>query len=100
MKVGISGLILPLWIMSGVLWPLESIPHYFRYISDLSPLTQPLDALRSVMLRGWTYSQPSVIQGYLVSLVYISIITSLNVLLFTKFSDKAFKLNIWSFTYK
>ncbi|CAG2121138.1 unnamed protein product, partial [Medioppia subpectinata] len=57
--VGLSGLMLPLWIMSGVLWPLESIPTYFRYISDLSPITLPLDGLRSIMFRGWSYTRPT-----------------------------------------
>lgn len=98
-KVGLSGLMFPIWIMSGVLWPLESIPTYFRYMSDLSPITLPLDALRSMMLRGWPMSETSVMVGYLVTIAYISVTAVFNYVLFDKFSDRAFKLNIWNFNY-
>ena len=98
--MGLSGLMLPLWIMSGVLWPLESIPHYFRYISDLSPITLPLDALRSIMFRGWTYNRTIVLYGYLITVLYTLITSAFNWVLFEKFSDKALSLNIWNFSYK
>ncbi|CAG2109985.1 unnamed protein product [Medioppia subpectinata] len=47
--IGLTGLMLPIWIVSGVIWPIQSIPYYFRYLSDLSPITQPLEALRAVI---------------------------------------------------
>lgn len=40
-------------IMSGIIWPIEAIPSWLRVISYLLPPTYAVDAIRSVMLRGW-----------------------------------------------
>jgi ABC-2 type transport system permease protein len=40
-------------IMSGIIWPIEAIPNWLRVISYLLPPTYAVDAIRSVMLRGW-----------------------------------------------
>ncbi|XP_054161148.1 ABC transporter G family member 20-like [Oppia nitens] len=68
--VGISALMLPLWICSGVLWPLEAIPSYLRFFAYWSPLTLPIDSMRSVMLRGLRMYNQRVIYGYLVTVAY------------------------------
>ena len=44
--------ILPQVVLTGVWWPLESIPDFIRPISYLMPLTYSNDALRMVMLKG------------------------------------------------
>ncbi|NYT01833.1 MAG: ABC transporter permease [Methanosarcinales archaeon] len=49
--------ILPQVVLSGVWWPLQSIPSFIRPISYLLPLTYSSDALRMVMLKGATLSQ-------------------------------------------
>ena len=85
---------LPLWIMSGVIWPIQSIPNYFRYITDLSPITQPLEALRAIMLRGWTYTRPTVYMGYIVSIVYTIILSLMNLIIFQYYSDIAVSLSL------
>lgn len=89
----------PLWIMSGVLWPLEAIPLYFRWVSDLTPITLALEALRSIMLRGWSYTRPVVFYGYVISLGYSLVISILNVIIFQKLTnnDRAFSFQFWSF---
>lgn len=46
--------ILPQVVLTGVWWPLESIPDFIRPLSYLLPLTYSSDALRAVMLRGAT----------------------------------------------
>ncbi|OPX58788.1 MAG: ABC-2 family transporter protein [Methanomassiliicoccales archaeon PtaB.Bin215] len=43
----------PSILLSGVFWPLESVPEVLRPISYLLPLTYAVDGVRSVMLRGW-----------------------------------------------
>ena len=86
--VGLSALMFPIWIMSGVFWPLEAIPYYFRLIADWTPLTKPIDALRSIMTRSWTYRNPSVMIGYAVSLSYTSLLTIASVLLYHTFAFK------------
>ncbi len=44
--------ILPQVVLSGVWWPLQSIPAFIRPISYILPLTYSSDALRAVMLKG------------------------------------------------
>jgi len=44
--------ILPQVVLSGVWWPLQSIPSFIRPISYILPLTYSSDALRAVMLKG------------------------------------------------
>lgn len=44
--------ILPQVVLSGVWWPIESIPAFLQPISYALPLTYSSDALRAVMLRG------------------------------------------------
>jgi ABC-2 type transport system permease protein len=44
--------ILPQVVLSGVWWPLESIPAFLQPISYILPLTYSSDALRAVMLKG------------------------------------------------
>ncbi|MEM2933786.1 MAG: ABC transporter permease [Halobacteria archaeon] len=48
----IPTIILPQLVLSGVWWPLESIPDFIRPISYLLPLTYSNIALREVMLKG------------------------------------------------
>lgn len=43
--------ILPQVVLTGVWWPLESVPDFIRPISYLMPLTYSNDALRMVMLK-------------------------------------------------
>lgn len=46
-------ILFPSILLSGVFWPLESVPGVLRPISYLLPLTYAVDGVRSVMLRGW-----------------------------------------------
>ena len=46
-------ILVPSILLSGVFWPLESVPGVLRPISYLLPLTYAVDGVRSVMLRGW-----------------------------------------------
>ncbi|MCX8207130.1 MAG: ABC transporter permease [Methanothrix sp.] len=44
--------VIPQIILSGVWWPIQSIPDFVRPISYILPLTYATDALRAVMLKG------------------------------------------------
>lgn len=46
-------ILFPSILLSGVFWPLESVPELLRPISYLLPLTYAVDGVRSVMVRGW-----------------------------------------------
>ena len=45
-------LILPLWFVSGAIYPIQSMPSWMRVIATLNPMTYAVDALRSIILRG------------------------------------------------
>jgi ABC-2 type transport system permease protein len=44
--------IIPQIVLSGVFWPLQSIPEFLRPLSYILPLTYSSEALRAVMLKG------------------------------------------------
>lgn len=46
---------LPLFFLSGALFPLSYFPQWLRWVSVVDPLTYGVDALRTVILKGvWT----------------------------------------------
>ena len=46
-------IILPTFLLSGIFWPVEAIPSVLRPFSYLIPPTYGVEAMRSVILRGW-----------------------------------------------
>lgn len=46
-------IILPTFLLAGIFWPVEAIPSVLRPLSYLIPPTYAVEAMRSVMLRGW-----------------------------------------------
>jgi ABC-2 type transport system permease protein len=49
--------IIPQIVLSGVFWPLQSVPEFLRPLSYILPLTYSSEALRAVMLKGASVSQ-------------------------------------------
>jgi ABC-2 type transport system permease protein len=45
--------VLPAFLLSGVFWPIQSIPEWLRPVSYVLPTTYAVEAVRSVILRGW-----------------------------------------------
>jgi ABC-2 type transport system permease protein len=50
-------IILPVFLLSGVFWPIEAIPIWLRPLSYLIPPTYAVDACRSIFLKGWGISK-------------------------------------------
>lgn len=46
-------IIWPTFLLSGIFWPVEAIPSFIRPLSYLIPPTYAVEALRSVLIRGW-----------------------------------------------
>lgn len=46
-------IVIPVILLSGVFWPIESIPIWLRPVSFLVPPTYAIAAIRAVMLKGW-----------------------------------------------
>uniref|UniRef100_K1RT46 ABC transporter G family member 20 n=1 Tax=Magallana gigas TaxID=29159 RepID=K1RT46_MAGGI len=51
----------------GIIWPLEAIPEWLRYVSICLPQTYAAEAMRCVLSRGWTLLDMPVWRGYLVN---------------------------------
>ena len=46
------GTVIPSIFLSGYVFPLDSMPLFFRYVAQLLPTTWLIDAARGVILRG------------------------------------------------
>ncbi|XP_054155278.1 ABC transporter G family member 23-like [Oppia nitens] len=65
---------LPLWLISGMVWPLEALHSSMQKFCRLLPLSLPTEALRSIMFRGLNSFYPVVYMGYLSNLAYITVL--------------------------
>lgn len=45
--------VLPAFLLSGIFWPIQAIPEWLRPVSYLLPTTYAVEAVRSVIVRGW-----------------------------------------------
>ncbi|VDI71215.1 Hypothetical predicted protein [Mytilus galloprovincialis] len=61
------GSVYPMLLLSGIIWPLEAIPEWMRYISMCLPMTYGSQAMRSILSRGWDITFMEVWRGYLVT---------------------------------
>ncbi|XP_053409038.1 ABC transporter G family member 20-like [Mercenaria mercenaria] len=57
----------PLLLISGILWPIEAMPVWLRYIGYASPMTFACEAMRCILARGLDIAYFAVWRGYLVS---------------------------------
>jgi len=46
-------ILFPSILLAGLFWPVESIPGFLQPVSYCVPLRYGIDAMRSIMLRGW-----------------------------------------------
>lgn len=53
-------LVFPVFLLSGIFWPIEAIPPFLRPFSWAVPTTYAVEGLRSVMIRGWGVDQVGV----------------------------------------
>ncbi|XP_031348974.1 ABC transporter G family member 20-like isoform X2 [Photinus pyralis] len=65
------GTFLPMFFLSGILWPIEGFVYELRAASAILPLTQPSESLRSIIQRGWGLSKQSVYNGCITISVWI-----------------------------
>jgi ABC-2 type transport system permease protein len=71
----------PSILLTGMFWPVESIPPVLQPVSKMVPLTYGIDALRSVMLRGWGLGHPTVLLDLGVLLLFACLTIGLSVLM-------------------
>ncbi|MBN2169190.1 MAG: ABC transporter permease [Actinobacteria bacterium] len=68
-------IILPVFLLSGIFWPIEAIPSWLRPLSYAIPPTYAVNAMRDVMLRGWGFSQ--IWQGVLALIIFAVVFLAL-----------------------
>jgi len=65
------GIFYPNLILSGIIWPIESMPTALRYISYVLPQTFACEAMRGILLRGWGITYMPVWRGFVVTIAWI-----------------------------
>ncbi len=78
--MAVIGLMMCLWFTSGMLYPLESVPSILQTIFYFNPLALPSNSLRSIMLRGWGLANTNVQIGYIVSIIYTTVVLIINII--------------------
>lgn len=70
-------IILPVFLLSGVFWPIQAIPVWLRPLSYLVPPTYAVDACRAVLLKGWGLSQilPDILALVLFAVLFLILAT-------------------------
>ena len=67
-----TGILYPIILLSGIIWPLEAVPFWLRSISYSFPTTLSANALRSIITRGWGLEHQQVWEGFAVVLGWIA----------------------------
>lgn len=75
-------LLLAMFILSGSLWPLDSLPVYLRYLSNIQPTTFATIALRSVLTRASGVTSAIVLQGLISTVCWICAFFAASITLF------------------
>lgn len=72
----------PSLLLSGIIWPIESMPNYLRYISYVVPQTWATDALRALLSRGWDITYMVVWRGFVSTIGWFFVFFILSALIF------------------
>lgn len=69
----VCGLMFMNMFMSGIIWPLEAIPLYMRWLSIIQPSTLPVESLRGIISRGFGIFHYEVWIGFVVTICWLLI---------------------------
>ncbi|KAF5286473.1 hypothetical protein FQR65_LT12556 [Abscondita terminalis] len=69
----ITGMATPLVLLSGIVWPIESMHKILKVFSSAFPLTVATESLRSILQRGWSLYDSHVYLGF-AYLVVLSVV--------------------------
>lgn len=79
MMTCVMGLLVPVMVLSGMIFPIESMPKAFQYISGIIPARWYIEAVRKVMIQGlgiWSITREIIIlSGMAFVLIGTSLIT-------------------------
>lgn len=72
----------PLMFISGMLWPIETLPYYVQKVAAVLPIAVPSMALEEIFYRGSPFTHPLVLWGLVVSATWTTIFLTATFLLF------------------
>ncbi|CAG2175269.1 unnamed protein product [Oppiella nova] len=58
--------------ITGIFWPVDTMIPLLRYFSYLMPQTIPMEAYRHILIRGFDLTKQSVVNGFLITGVWIA----------------------------
>ena len=58
-------------ILAGIIWPIEAMPRWIRWLSYIQPQTLPTETLRNILSRGWGIGETGVYVGFLVTIGWL-----------------------------
>lgn len=57
------GSFFPVFLLSGIIWPIEGMPTWLYYVSQSMPTTWAARTLRSILIRGWGLDDVHILTG-------------------------------------
>ncbi|CAF1004312.1 unnamed protein product [Rotaria sordida] len=72
----------PVLLLSGIVWPIEGQPMWMRRIAKWLPMTKAIDAMRGILLKGWSIKHLIVQQGFIVTFIWSMVFLILTLLIF------------------
>lgn len=69
-------------ICSGIIWPLEAMPHWIRNFSYWQPQTLPTETLRHILSKGWSIGDYGVWIGFVVTATWFVVYVCLAAFVF------------------
>lgn len=67
--VAVGALLFTVFV-GGIFWPIDSLPYYFRWLSQSLPFTLPAQSLRSVLIRTNAPFMPLIFPGIIISIAW------------------------------
>ncbi|KAI2474061.1 ABC transporter G family member 23-like [Diabrotica virgifera virgifera] len=80
----LTGIFLPMMMLSGLMWPTEGMPPALRIFSRCLPFTMAIESLRNVSKRGWSIDNFQVYSGMGVGFMWTVFFGVLSVYLIKK----------------
>ncbi|CAG9856409.1 unnamed protein product [Phyllotreta striolata] len=83
-NVVLTGLYLPVNLLSGWMWPVEGMMYGLRVVARCLPLTVAIESFRNIFKKGWDLSYVRVMDGFLIGTVWTVFFGVLSVCLISR----------------
>jgi len=87
--VVVENILLGVFFLSGIFFPIKLVPQPFRFYLELNPIVTIIENSRNVMLKGQAPNQKEMLYAFVIALAF----TLIGVVLFKKFQNSYAKLS-------